>query len=128
MRADQKALLNLTAALNFKLNPSNFEFEIFTLDPQILINEKIIQKGSIDDFGYLLDEAWQYKREISGNISNFKIDEISLFDHVRSTIPQDKETNSVLNFCDNASAIRGFKNIKYNINLQPPKLLYNIKL
>ena len=40
------------------------------------MGEKIIKKGSIDDFGYLLDEAWQYKREMSGNISNFKIDEI----------------------------------------------------
>ena len=53
------------------------------------------------------------KNNSLSNSSDFKIDEISLFDHVRSTIPQDKETNSVLNFCDNASAIRGFKNIKY---------------
>ena len=49
---------------------------IYKLIEQVELGEKIIQKGSIDDFGYLLDEAWQYKREISGNISNFKIDEI----------------------------------------------------
>jgi D-glycero-alpha-D-manno-heptose-7-phosphate kinase len=38
--------------------------------------EKIINNGNIDDFGYLLDEAWHYKKEISRNISNPKIDEI----------------------------------------------------
>ena len=49
---------------------------IYKLIEQVELGEKIIKKGSIDDFGYLLDEAWQYKREMSGNISNFKIDEI----------------------------------------------------
>ena len=36
---DPKIKLKLNQ-VNFKLNPSNFQFEIFTLDPQILINEK----------------------------------------------------------------------------------------
>ena len=39
MRLILKIKLKLNQ-VNFKLNPSNFEFEIFTLDPQILINEK----------------------------------------------------------------------------------------
>ncbi len=38
---DPKIKLKLNQ-VNFKLNPSNFEFEIFTLDPQIAINEKNI--------------------------------------------------------------------------------------
>ena len=38
--------------------------------------ERIINNGSIDDFGDLLDEAWHYKKEISRNISNSKIDNI----------------------------------------------------
>ena len=36
---DPKIKLKLNQ-VNFKLNPSNFEFEIFTLDPQLLVNEK----------------------------------------------------------------------------------------
>ncbi len=43
---------------------------------QVELGEKIIRKGSVDDFGHLLDEAWHYKKEISGNISNYKIDQI----------------------------------------------------
>ena len=38
--------------------------------------EKIINNGNIDDFGSLLNEAWHYKKEISKNISNPKIDDI----------------------------------------------------
>ena len=38
--------------------------------------EKILNNGNIDDFGSLLDEAWHYKKEISSNISNPKIDDI----------------------------------------------------
>lgn len=40
------------------------------------VGEKIVKNGNIDDFGDLLDEAWHYKKEISSNISNFKIDKI----------------------------------------------------
>ena len=36
---DPKIKLKLNQ-VNFKLNLSNFEFEIFTLDPQLLVNEK----------------------------------------------------------------------------------------
>ena len=39
---DPKIKLKLNQ-VNFKLNPSNFEFEIFTLDPQIAINQKKIE-------------------------------------------------------------------------------------
>ena len=38
---DPKIKLKLNQ-VNFKLNPSNFEFEIFTLDSQIAINQKKI--------------------------------------------------------------------------------------
>ena len=39
---DPKIKLKLNQ-VNFKLSLSNFEFEIFTLDPQIAINEKDIE-------------------------------------------------------------------------------------
>tara|TARA_A100001011_G_scaffold393805_1_gene484626 strand:- start:3346 stop:4326 length:981 start_codon:yes stop_codon:yes gene_type:complete len=38
--------------------------------------KKIIKKGDIDDFGYLLNETWHQKRELSSNITNNKIDHI----------------------------------------------------
>jgi len=37
---------------------------------------EIATKGEIDDFGYLLDEAWKKKRELSEVVSNNSIDEI----------------------------------------------------
>ena len=37
---------------------------------------EIATKGEIDDFGYLLDEAWKKKRELSEVVSNKSIDEI----------------------------------------------------
>ncbi len=43
---DPKIKLKLNQ-VNFKLNPSNFEFEIFTLDPQIAINQKNIDLENI---------------------------------------------------------------------------------
>ena len=43
---DPKIKLKLNQ-VNFKLNPSNFEFEIFTLDPQIAINKKNIDLENI---------------------------------------------------------------------------------
>ena len=43
---DPKIKLKLNQ-VNFKLNPSNFEFKIFTLDPQISINEKNIYLENI---------------------------------------------------------------------------------
>ena len=38
--------------------------------------EKILKSGNIDDFGRLLNEAWQEKKKLSNEISNRKIDEL----------------------------------------------------
>ena len=38
--------------------------------------EKILNSGNIDDFGSLLNEAWQEKKNLSSKISNKKIDEL----------------------------------------------------
>ena len=48
--------------------------KIYKLMDHVDTAENILSKGSIDDFGRLLDEAWYYKREINKNISNPKID------------------------------------------------------
>ena len=37
---------------------------------------KLLQKRKVDDFGYLLDQAWQIKKKLSDNISNTKIDQM----------------------------------------------------
>ncbi len=51
---DPKIKLKLNQ-VNFKLNPSNFEFEIFTLNPQILINEKKVDLEIIKSDLNLID-------------------------------------------------------------------------
>ena len=38
--------------------------------------EKILKSDNIDDFGRLLNEAWQEKKKLSNEISNRKIDEL----------------------------------------------------
>tara|TARA_B100000963_G_scaffold343492_1_gene345379 strand:+ start:6077 stop:7051 length:975 start_codon:yes stop_codon:yes gene_type:complete len=50
--------------------------KIKKLIEHVELGEKILNSGTIDDFGHLLDEAWFYKKEISNNISNTKIDDI----------------------------------------------------
>ncbi len=52
------------------------KYKINKLIEHVNIGEKIINRGSIDDFGRLLDEAWHYKREINNNITTSKIDNI----------------------------------------------------
>lgn len=37
---------------------------------------KLLQKRKIDDFGNLLDQAWQIKKKLTDNVSNDKIDEM----------------------------------------------------
>ena len=37
---------------------------------------KLLQKKKIDDFGHLLDDAWQVKKKLTDNISNDTIDEM----------------------------------------------------
>ena len=56
--------------------------KIKKLIEHVELGEKILNSGTIDDFGHLLDEAWFYKKEISNNISNTKIDEI--YNHAKS--------------------------------------------
>ena len=51
---DPKIKLKLNQ-VNFKLNPSNFEFEIFTLDPHLLVNEKKVDLEIIKSDLNLLD-------------------------------------------------------------------------
>jgi D-glycero-alpha-D-manno-heptose-7-phosphate kinase len=41
--------------------------------------KKIIDNRKLDDFGYLLDETWNYKKQLSKEISNTKIDDIYAF-------------------------------------------------
>ena len=38
--------------------------------------ERIIKSGNIDDFGRLLNNAWEEKKKLSNQISNKKIDEL----------------------------------------------------
>ena len=51
---DPKIKLKLDQ-VNFKLNPSSFEFEIFTLDPQLLVNGKKVELEIIKSDLNLLD-------------------------------------------------------------------------
>jgi D-glycero-alpha-D-manno-heptose-7-phosphate kinase len=37
---------------------------------------KLLQKRKVDDFGNLLDQAWQIKKQLTDNVSNDKIDEM----------------------------------------------------
>jgi len=37
---------------------------------------KLLQKKKVDDFGYLLDQSWQIKKQLSDNISTSHIDEM----------------------------------------------------
>jgi len=42
-------------------------------------------------------------------IVNENLDDISLFDRIRSTLTTSQSENSILSFCDNASAIKGYE-------------------
>ena len=47
------------------------EIQAFVKKAKIYLN-----KGMLDDFGYLIGESWQKKKELSNNISSTKIDHI----------------------------------------------------
>ena len=46
--------------------------EMVDISIDILVN----QKNNIDDFGFLLNEGWQYKKSLSNLVSNNEVDEI----------------------------------------------------
>ncbi len=120
---DPKIKLKLNQ-VNFKLNLSNFEFEIFTLDPQILINEKKVDLEIIKSDLNLLD-YFNYKNPISeisiiskeSNIDQFT-DFINEYDFnlARNLIFKQIKNGKVkiiskINFSE-----KNPKNIKYIIN------------
>ena len=85
--------------VNFKLNPSNFEFEIFTLDPQIAINQKNIDLENI-----------RFDLNIFDYISNkHPISEISI-------ISRENDINQFTNFIN-----------EYDFNLARHLILKQIK-
>jgi D-glycero-alpha-D-manno-heptose-7-phosphate kinase len=47
-------------------------YEMVDTSIDILVN----QKNNIDDFGFLLNEGWQYKKSLSNLVSNNEVDEI----------------------------------------------------
>ncbi len=120
---DPKIKLKLNQ-VNFKLNPSNFEFEIFTLDPHLLVNEKKVDLEIIKSDLNLLDYL-NNKNPISeisiiskeSNIDQFT-DFINEYDFnlarniIFKQIKQGKvKIISNINFNENNP-----QNIKYNIN------------
>ncbi len=120
---DPKIKLKLNQ-VNFKLNPSNLEFEIFTLDPHLLVNEKKVDLEIIKSELNLLDYL-NNKNPISeisiiskeSNIDQFT-DFINEYDFnlarnlIFKQIKQGKiKIISNINFNENNP-----RNIKYNIN------------
>ncbi|MDC3043690.1 hypothetical protein OA160_03510, partial [Candidatus Pelagibacter sp.] len=120
---DPKIKLKLNQ-VNFKLNPSNFEFEIFTLDPQLLVNEKKVDleiiKSDLNLFDYLnnknpISEISIISKEINiDQITDF-INEYD-FNLARNLIFKQVKKGKVkiisnLNFNENNP-----QNIKYIIN------------
>jgi D-glycero-alpha-D-manno-heptose-7-phosphate kinase len=57
---------------NSKKNELNKMLEMVDISIDILVN----QKKNIDDFGYLLNEGWNYKKSLSSLVSNKEVDEI----------------------------------------------------
>jgi len=57
---------------NSKKNELTKMHEMVDISIDILVNHE----KSIDDFGYLLNEGWQYKKSLSSLVSNNEVDEI----------------------------------------------------
>ncbi len=57
---------------NSKKNELTKMHEMVDVSIDILVN----QSKNIDEFGYLLDEGWQYKKSLSSLVSNNEVDEI----------------------------------------------------
>ncbi len=95
---DPKIKLKLNQ-VNFKLNPSNFEFEIFTLDPQIAINQKNI------------------------DLENIKFD-LNIFDYIRNKNPVSKI--SIISKENDINQFTNFIN-EYDFSLARNLILKQIK-
>lgn len=53
--------------------------EIFELMEHVKIAKKIIKTKNFDDLGFLLNETWKIKKELSSSVSNSKLDDIYQF-------------------------------------------------
>ena len=71
----QRTAQNIASKYVKKLNNSkkNQMKDILNFVPKAKL---FLKDGKLDDFGDLLDESWQKKKELSKNISNYLIDEI----------------------------------------------------
>lgn len=61
-----------------KLN-RDYEKNILKLMNYVDIGEELIKKNFFDDFGKLMDQAWQEKKSLGSKITNKKIDELYKF-------------------------------------------------
>ena len=110
--------------VNFKLNTSNFEFEVFTLDPQIVINEKKIDLENIK-FNLNIIDYLNNKNPISeiiilskeNNIDQFA-DFINEYDFnlTRNLIFKQIKKGKVKIIAKIIFDEKNSKNIKYNID------------
>jgi D-glycero-alpha-D-manno-heptose-7-phosphate kinase len=58
-------------------NYNNKKSNLYSIQQKVKIAKEILESNSnIDDFGLLLNEAWNEKKQLSHNISNSSIDEI----------------------------------------------------
>ena len=81
---DSKILLFFTGISRFAEKVAKtYVDDISTKDQQIesmvsMVDQglEIVERGNLDDFGLLLDEAWQKKKELSQQVSNKEIDYI----------------------------------------------------
>lgn len=55
---------------------SNKDLQIQSMSSMVDQGIELVEQGNLDDFGQLLDEAWQKKKELSSEVSNNDIDHI----------------------------------------------------
>ena len=71
----QRTAQNIVKSFIHKINTSKKK-EIWTILDCVKEAKNIIEKGSVKDFGVLLDESWKIKKSLAKNISNSEIDSI----------------------------------------------------
>lgn len=64
------------ASLYVKDLSTNKISEMNSIQKHVFISKKFLNDGKLDDFGYLLDESWNKKKELSKHISSDYIDKI----------------------------------------------------
>jgi D-glycero-alpha-D-manno-heptose-7-phosphate kinase len=47
-----------------------------TMRAQVDAGREALQRGDLDQFGHLLDDAWQLKRRLAGGVTNGQIDDM----------------------------------------------------